>query len=363
MVKINWQSGTGNDFFVSLYVLNHAGEFGLRPSWAAGVRSRLPTDQREFLEQTQRFLRVPLTWLASLPKEKRDAKDGLSELENLTPVKRLEALFLSYEAPPELRDTLTRISANSGWTTADLEILRTLYARRHIALRNDSLMAICQAWEQPLSFSERYLEVLVSYYQAFFIEEEERIRPLLLKGLDGAQKMSAGMAPGMLVEQLSHGVHLPQVDELSELNLSPSFWASPLIFFGLTGPDRGDLLFGIRPSPAGLVPGENVPDGLLETLKALADPTRLRILRYLSEQPFTPSQLARRLRLRPPTVIHHMKELRLAGLVQVTYLADGEKRYALRRDALSTSQSLLDEFLSSKMPPNEESEKSGGSLG
>ncbi|HWQ04011.1 MAG TPA: metalloregulator ArsR/SmtB family transcription factor [Longilinea sp.] len=360
MVKIAWHSGTGNDFFVSLYVLNHADEFGLRPSWAAGVRSRLPTEQRDFLEQSQRFLRVPLTWLASLPQDKRDAKDVLSALEVLAPEKRLEMLLLPHDAPPEMRETLADISARADWSAADLDLLRSSYARRNIALRSDSLMALANAGKQPEVFGERYLEVLNTYYQVFFSEEEERIRPLLQSGQEKAQEMAAGMAPGLLVEQLSRGVHLEQIEELDELALSPSFWASPLIFFGVTGPKRGCMLFGIRTGPAGLVPGENVPEGLVETLKALADPTRLRILRYLSEQPFTPSELARRLRLRAPTVVHHLKELRLAGLVQVSFLVEGEKRYALRRDALRAMQSLLDEFLSGKMPVNQGPEHSGG---
>ena len=67
-----------------------------------------------------------------------------------------------------------------------------------------------------------------------------------------------------------------------------------------------------------LVPGELVPDALYQPLKALADPTRLRILRYLSDEPLTPAALARRLRLRSPTVIHHLDALRLARLVILT---------------------------------------------
>lgn len=135
MVKIAWHSGTGNDFFVSLYVINHAGEFGLRPSWAAGVRSRLPADQRDFLEQAQRFLRVPLTWLASLPHEKRDAKDALSALEILAPAKRIEVLMLPYDAPIELRETLAGISARGGWTAADLDLIKAFHTRQ-IAAEN-----------------------------------------------------------------------------------------------------------------------------------------------------------------------------------------------------------------------------------
>ncbi|NJN55024.1 MAG: ArsR family transcriptional regulator, partial [Anaerolineae bacterium] len=49
-----------------------------------------------------------------------------------------------------------------------------------------------------------------------------------------------------------------------------------------------------------------------------------RILKYLSEEPLTPAELARRLRLRPPTVIHHLDALRLARLVHVTLSQQGD---------------------------------------
>ena len=76
----------------------------------------------------------------------------------------------------------------------------------------------------------------------------------------------------------------------------------------------------------------------------LADPTRLRILRYLSDEPLAPAQLARRLRLRSPTVIHHLDALRLARLVILTLEPEG-KRYAVRPDALATVFELLTTFV------------------
>ena len=51
--------------------------------------------------------------------------------------------------------------------------------------------------------------------------------------------------------------------------------------------------------------------------RALADPTRLRLLRLLASEPRSPQALARELKLSLPTVSHHMRELRLAGLVRL----------------------------------------------
>lgn len=362
MITLTWHSGTGYDLFVSLYVLHHADEFGLRPSWAAGVRSRLPAEQREFLERAQSFLRLPLTWMASLPPEQRDATDVLAALERVAPEKRLATVLLPFDATPELKETLASITERRRWDAADLDVLRAAYARRRSPLRNDDLNELCGAWARPELFGERYLEVLRTYYQVFFAEEEERIRPALQKGLEDARALAGVLAPAELVERLSRGVKLAQVDELSELHLAPSYWSSPLMFFGLIGEGQMQFLYGVRSGPAGLVPGENVPDGLVEALKALADPTRLRVLRYLSQQPLTPSQLSRRLRLRAPTVVHHLKELRLAGLVQVLLLVEGEKRYALRRDALNELQNLLGEFLSGELPVDDAPDENGGRI-
>ena len=87
------------------------------------------------------------------------------------------------------------------------------------------------------------------------------------------------------------------------------------------------------------------PDTLVKSLKALGDPTRLRIMKYLAEEPLAPSELARRLRLRPPTVIHHLRLLRFAGLVQVTVSEKMEKRYAARLEELDSIGNTIKGYL------------------
>jgi DNA-binding transcriptional ArsR family regulator len=84
---------------------------------------------------------------------------------------------------------------------------------------------------------------------------------------------------------------------------------------------------------------------LMNALKALADPTRLRILRYLSRQPLTPTELSRILRLRPPTVLHHLQALRLAGLVAIRVSENGEKRYGARSETLNVIFKSVKDFI------------------
>ena len=56
------------------------------------------------------------------------------------------------------------------------------------------------------------------------------------------------------------------------------------------------------------------PD-LLVTLKALSDASRLRIVGLLAARPYAVEELADDLGLSPGTVVHHLKRLRAAGLV------------------------------------------------
>jgi DNA-binding transcriptional ArsR family regulator len=166
--------------------------------------------------------------------------------------------------------------------------------------------------------------------------------------LERAQELATRLTLEELFFELSQGVQLQDEFHASKLIIAPSFWTTPLIFF--EGLDRNTMLFlfGARPAEMSAIPGESLPDGLVRSLKALADPTRLKILFYLSKESLSPSELARRLHLRAPTVTHHLKELRLASLVELTFKED-EKRYAIRRQGLESTFGNLNSFLKSNV--------------
>lgn len=335
--SLQWQIGTAFDLFVSLHVLHHPAQFGLRPGWAAGVRSRLPAPHREFLENAQQFMPVPLTWLHSLPPAAlQDAHKALDALAAVPPAERLARLMFNADTEAETRALCERMAANGAWIAADVESLRAAYQRRGMTPRPAALTGVCAAWSQAADFGEQYLSALREYVQVFFAEEETRIRPALAAALRSAQDQAQALPLEPLLEQLSHGVTFSMPPSVARVVLVPSYWSSPLIFFTRVEADTMLVLFGGRPDSQGLVPGEQVPAAMLDALKGLADPTRLRILRYLGEQPSTPVGLARRLRLRPPTVIHHLNALRLAGLVQIGLSEQGDKHYTLHAEALET---------------------------
>ena len=345
MPALKWDEGTAYDFFVSLFVLHRPAMFGARASWAAGVRSRLPAAQREFLEKAQSFLPVPLSWLYLLPAEAKNTAGALHHLAQLPAAERLPSLFIIAEIPIEAHNVLRNLTLRQTWSSAEQEVLRAALSRRGIFPRPNALFHLREAWLDLSSSGDLLLQALNTYYQVFFEEEEVRIRPYLQASLHQAREQASQYPIPQLLENLSRGVHFEQAETASEIILVPSYWASPLVFYNQFPPDRLLVLFGSRPEAHDLSAGETLPLDLVENLKAIADPTRLRILRYLAECPQTPSQLARQLRLRPPTVIHHLNALRLAGLVEVILPADGERGYSLRREAVNQSLSLLIDFL------------------
>jgi DNA-binding transcriptional ArsR family regulator len=82
---------------------------------------------------------------------------------------------------------------------------------------------------------------------------------------------------------------------------------------------------------------------LLTTLKALSDASRLRIVGLLAVRPYAVEQLSAALELAPGTVVHHLKRLRAAGLVEGR-AAHPYMEYSLRLDALQRLGRKLDEL-------------------
>ena len=72
---------------------------------------------------------------------------------------------------------------------------------------------------------------------------------------------------------------------------------------------------------------------MIETLTALAEPNRLRIVELLRAGPRPVGDIGTRLRLRQPQVSKHLRVLKEAGLVEVEPRAQ-ERHYALRGAAL-----------------------------
>lgn len=348
--KLSWDFGTGYDMFISLGVLHEPDNFGLRGAWAAGVRSRLPQPEREIVQRLVAAAPWPLHWVYSLP-EPKDGATVLRWLAKIPVAERLSVFTISRFLSEDAQDLLANVSARGAWDEQDLKQLQTSIKnagrlKKTKLSTKKRLSQMLNVWAEPMAFGEGILQALRTYHDVFFAEEEQRIAPFLETAVSHAKNLAPTLNLPDLLEELSQGLRLSERIEMKELILAPSFWATPLMLFIPVTADKEIFFFGARPASASLVPGDVVPDALFQALKAMADPTRLRILRYLATEPLTPAELSRRLRLRAPTVIHHLHALRLARLVHLELNEDASsKKYAARREAVTAAFQMLESFL------------------
>jgi len=343
---IRWELATSYELFMSLHVLHMPEYYGIRASWAAGIRSRIPAVERKFLEEVLPFMGFPIGWAYNLPAPK-DAISALWALKQIPAAERMLALFECGEeatSQESCNKVLLDIARRGSWDEKDLKTYSAELMENKWKHNEAAVKTYLDWWTRLEEFGEKFLNALQAYHQAFFEDEEKRVLPVLQAGLKNAQEAAQNISLTELIPLLSKGIHYDEIKNFKEVVIAPAYWTTPLIVLEKLNDDQILLLFGARPDTMSAIPGELVPDSLLRTLKALADPTRLKILHYLTQGEVTPSELARRLNLRAPTVTHHLSELRFSGLVNVTYRGQ-EKLYTSRLEALDTTCENLRDFL------------------
>lgn len=82
---------------------------------------------------------------------------------------------------------------------------------------------------------------------------------------------------------------------------------------------------------------------ILDFLKALADESRLNLLRILNEDEFTVGDLAQKINLGEPTVSHHLTRLREVGLVTLR-MAGNQRYYRVNDNGLKRFKNMVQEI-------------------
>lgn len=155
-------------------------------------------------------------------------------------------------------------------------------------------------------------------------------------------------SPKELIDTVSNGISYDLPAGIRRLVLVPSVALRPWTLIT----DRDDTLMVCYP-----VAEESIafdpdapPARLLAVYRALGDEKRLRLLRRLSEQPATLTELAEYLGLAKSTVFHHIGVLRAAGLVRVIYDQGQVSTYGLRLQTVPDGAAMLDLYLNAQGP-------------
>ena len=349
-MKLTWDMGTAYDLFASLFVIHNPGDFGVRASWAAGVRSRIPASSRQLFQDAEPYLICPVWWIQSLPTPK-DASAAIRQLESMDPAEVLPALTICPGCKDDTDDIFLQVRENRSWNDTHLDELLGHFKKHGKGTgsgQRKNLSKWLDWWSKPDEFGELYVEGISEYFDNFFREEERRILPAIRAGLEDAQKLASQRSEQELIEELSQGIQSETLLGNEAILLVPSFWITPRIAFGKADKNTGFMQFGARPKDASIIPGETVPDSLAAGLHALSDPTRLRILKLIAAEPLTQTEIAKKLRLRTPTISHHMSALRLASLVVRAYPHGdmNQAKFSLRKKRIKEICAMIGDFLS-----------------
>lgn len=214
--------------------------------------------------------------------------------------------------------------------------------------------------DDPRAFAARLADMLDRYWRAGFAEEWERIEPLLARSVVESGRMLAadGIRPVLgrlpahcrfdaarneLVIDLPHE-HEVAVTADRPLVLAPSYFIWPHLLVNCDDPWPTALVFA-APALARDAEPRLPPEELLRTLGALADDTRLRILKLIAERPRTTQELAPLVGLSRAGLSKSLHRLADAGLVSGR--RDGYYVvYSLAEDRLRSTASALERFLS-----------------
>jgi DNA-binding transcriptional ArsR family regulator len=207
-------------------------------------------------------------------------------------------------------------------------------------LRDDDLPRLRELTESL----PRYVEMLTLWHERYF----RHLDPAILSGLAASaaawRERIQTTPPDELVEEATNGVRLTLDPAPEVVLLTPQYHYRPWNLFSWY---RGVYLVQYPADVLPPAPGEP-PPALLRLTRALADESRLRILRLLVHEPLTFTELVRRIGLSKSTVHHHMVALRASGLVRVHTENENTTTYSLRASAIEALGSRLTTFLTAE---------------
>jgi DNA-binding transcriptional ArsR family regulator len=308
---------------LSLHVLTEPKHHALQHAWVRRMRGLAASLRREIsvLSFLYRWT-VPDCVLPAADTGYDDFEVELARLRRLrTEIVAFELLRPIYDHGGGPRPARRRILASAE--------VRAKAVRTAGMLGPQSRRAAAGLFDDPAAFVERFASLLEAYWEAAFADEWSRIEPRLADGIelsgrhiasDGLYAFLLSLAPQLRVEPggRSFGLDLPHEHRVAispgaPLQLVPSVYVWPHVRVNCDAPWPLTVVYRAPHLVAGL--RRSTPPQLVQLLKALADPTRLRILELVAAQPRSTQELAPLVGLTDAGASKQLRQLAAAGLL------------------------------------------------
>ncbi|MCE5172122.1 helix-turn-helix domain-containing protein [Paenibacillus profundus] len=187
-----------------------------------------------------------------------------------------------------------------------------------------------------------YVPALKFWYEQYISRSIAEWEPILQHDVEEKARLMSKISPSELIEVATNGVVIPDNGEVSEVILAPMWHYRPM---NQTCTFQGKILilYAVdEPEPSDLLP----PYSLRRMTRALADDHRLRLLRFVGQEPRTFADIQEHLSLTTGTVKHHLAVLRSAGYIR-TYWNGKVERISLRQEGLADLSAFLEDYVQS----------------
>jgi DNA-binding transcriptional ArsR family regulator len=332
---------------LSLHVLVEPKHHALQHAWVRAMRGLSPGLRREVGELS--FLYRWTLPNCILPSAATPYEDFEAELDRLLALRldiaAFELLRPLYDHGGGRRPARRRLLADRD--------VRTIALRRAAALGRGAQRAAALLFDDPHLLVERFARMLEAYWTEAFAVEWRRLEPKLAESVAAAGRQIAGhgvygflvgLAPQLRVDptgstfglDVPHD-HLVALDAEHPLLLVPSFYVWPHVRINCDPPWPLALVYR-APHLAERLRAPTPPE-LVRVLRALGDPTRLRILQEIARRPRSTQELAPLVGLSEAGTSKQLRSLAAAGLLEtrregyyVVYSLVAEKLEALGED-------------------------------
>lgn len=191
------------------------------------------------------------------------------------------------------------------------------------------------------SLRDRYVRLLAAWNEQYFRHVDPEILAGLAADAAAKQELAGSIPTSQLLGLATSGVIFADEDSDETILLVPQYHYRP---WNLFAEYRGQRTVEYPCDALPPAPGEP-PPGLVRTVRALSDPNRLRMLRFLCQAPRTFTDLVQYSGLSKSTVHHHLVILRAAGLILVPDLTRKGEKYVPRTGNIDSLGERLSAYL------------------
>lgn len=266
----------------------------------------------------------------------------VTDVESRIPPPKVTALMQAAEWPFSDYDVLYAWAYSRGPATTVLQFLDDLDSAS-IEDCFQQIDPLIQDFtiEEASRIKNSYNPLLRLWYEQYFRHVEHKILPLLIEDASEKKMLESKMDPISLIEYASGGVVFEDISDLKTIVLLPTVHNRPINTYCF----YKTMVIVQYPVDVPLEDEDEPPMVLLRMTKALSDPTRLRLLRYVAHEPKSLWEMQSELNQSREMLMHHLMILRVAGLLRIHLRGEFNERFSIRPDGASELQMFLESYI------------------